>query len=210
MTILNVAIGEHDAALLTDARMSLDGIAADQSATKVLALPAHGALVAHSGNAMGRLIDTLHSYLLLGILGGDVLHLAQRLPQTLRDLNKANPQSSGSVVLVGVAGTAHGFRFQSPTWEAEPIPQGAQLMPRLRAPEDEPDATSIDVGDGNYIVQHSEAPAESRPPPAFKDSVRAIRLAAMVQLEQNPITCGGPLIMSLIDAVSIRQMREHP
>lgn len=202
MTILNIAIGANDAAILTDSRLSWRELAADECATKVLALPAHWALLAHTGFAMGGIVQELHSYLRLGVLGGNVLDLARRMPQVLRDLDKTHAITAGWFGLVGMVGdSAHGFRFEAPTWDALPIPQGIVLMPPLRSPE------SYAAADLVVIADSAEPPPEPRSPPDFKDSVRAITLAAHLQAEENLITCGGPLILSLIDSQAIRQMR---
>lgn len=212
MTILNVAIGANDAAILTDSRMSSSGLAADVAATKVLALPTHGALLAHAGSCMAELVEELHSRLRLGILAGSVLDLAQRMPQTLQELHNRHGTATGYFVLVGIVDErAHGFQFDSPAWEARPIPAGVQLMPAMRSPD--PDATSIEYAPGivQPIGELVEAlPSDPRPAPDFRDSVRAITHATRLQLEQNPITCGEPLILSRVDCAGIAQMRVEP
>jgi len=205
MTILNIAVGPHEVAIVSDSRQSADAngeqIALPQLSQKCMAFPALNLLVAHSGSAgMGAIARELESYLLYGVLTGNVLKLSQLVPAVLADLSRAQKFGGiGRIYLAGLVGErAYAFHIVAPTWTVQAFPQCAWVAPALRADLREPTPGQED----------RPVTADLKPPvalPAFRDSLYTIRTLAEEQYRQNPITCGGPLIESYIDSAGIRQ-----
>jgi len=211
MTILNIAVGEHDIAIATCSRQSTtlaDGspYVFEQQAVKCSALPLCNALIAHSGGGgVGSVVTRVLDMLLLGALSGDVVRLAANLPEQLRAVASQRKFSGqGRFVLAGIVGEkAHAFLLDAPTWEAQAFPQGAWCQPSLRPPAD-------------CLATPKTSPVDDRPPtvdltppptaPNFRVSLHTIYTVAEQQHAENPYSCGGPLLLSQIDSgLVIRQ-----
>ncbi len=108
MTIINVALGECEVAVITDSRQSAitsAGLRAlPQHAQKCEAFPMLGVLLAHSGDAgAGAVAHELGNYLRFGIVAGNVLELAKRLPSVLSEISSTHHFSGfGRFALAGV------------------------------------------------------------------------------------------------------------
>jgi hypothetical protein len=196
MTILNIAVGEHEIAVLTDSRQSIDDHALPELCTKCVAIPVHRLLVAYSGTGMGRLMPAVYRLLMRYLPAADVVDLthADGLPKFLREVSSRNQfLDYGMIVVAGIVDDrARAYLFCAPEWAAQPIPNGAWLMPTLTGADESTTSDSVP----SPSVDLTQSPG---PPPEYYRSLDLIQHATTLQLQRNPVSCGGPLILSRIE-----------
>lgn len=206
MTILNVAVGEREVAIITDSRQS--AVAGDGSdvifpnlGQKCLAFPHLGILVAHSGDAgIGLIVREWEEFLLGGgLIESNVDAAAQKAPGFLRHFcSNRKWTKQGRIIHAGIVGErAAAYIHDAPDWLPQAVPLGAWVSPSLM----------VDRTTGSTQVSTNLTAPLDRPAPVFRDSLWSIRLIVDQQLKENPVACGGSIIESYLDSGGvIRQL----
>jgi hypothetical protein len=196
VTILNVAVGTDEVAIVTDSRQSIEAAPIPEVASKCTAIPVHRLMVAYCGTGMGRLMPAVFGLLMGRLPAADVTVLAEddNLPKFLREIS-ARKQflDDGMIVIAGIVDdAARAYILCAPQWNARPLPIGAWLMP---APVSDAESTPSDKAPTPSVdlTQRPDQPRE------YYRSLDSIHQATALQLRRNPVSCGGPLILSRID-----------